>query len=543
MPHELTVSSQHQKWFIAGLISTVSAVVWLLLLKEVLPRVLAPIRRIFLLACFGLAGLIRNVTLTLLCTQFELVAPSSRLWSSIIASIALLTLLSLTSSRVSENKEVLKSLRAERRKLLWLSATFDEKVAQANRDLHSQIDEELLPAVRRVFDQLEGSKSEAARSVSDSIIQTVTSVVRPLTDRLSARSEDLLEQLDLVSANADEPADLDRSYDIREVLRPSWPILMLLFVAAFTSPIANQGPNFLGFLLACSLAWLCTFAVHRFWPLRFLQRSEGTATLMTVAIPAFAFGVSGLALLGAGFEFSAVVAQVSFAIGGSLILGRIRIAGQSANLMERQLENQIETLQQLISQLRKQIWITRRKAAWVLHGPIQSALVSSALSLANVSSGQIRKMEIRDRIEAAIAELANDSVAHQDLSATLADIATVWQRTAQTTWNISDLASATMAVDHDSVSCLAEIAREGVSNAVRHGRATQIKIAITLEARNQFLIRIVDNGKGLAASTSNEHRVGLGTAMLDQISLRWTRFTVKGETVLEALVLSDTASG
>lgn len=539
MPAQPPIFTQRLLGFIVGLISAFAAVAWLLAVRNLLPHAAKSIRPTLLLASFGLAGAIRNLTLTFLCNEYGLVVPSSRLWSSILAAFVLLTVLTLTSVRVSENKVVLKSLRAERRKLLWLSATFDEKVAQANRELHMQIDEELLPAVRRVLLQLEGSESAEAKSISENIIQTVTRVVRPLTDRLGARSEDLLEQLDFLSATVDEPTDLERKYDIRQILRPSWPLLFLLLVAACTSPIANQGPNFLGFLLASALAWFCTLVIRRFWSVRFVQQSEATATLISVVIPAFAFGATGFYLVNSGFDVSAVVAQVSFAIGGSLILSRIRIASQSAKLMERQLENQIETLEQLISQLRKQIWITRRKAAWVLHGPIQSALVSSALSLANPRAGAVSKSEIRDRIEAAIAELENDSGVAQELTATLAEIATVWRRTAETTWRIDAAASATLVRDQDSVSCLAEIAREGVSNAVRHGRATKIEIVIALDAPNRFLIRITDNGIGLETLGSFENQVGFGSAMLDQISLRWRRFEERGQTVLEAIVLSD----
>ena len=539
MPAQRAVASENQFWFAAGLLSAFAALVWLVTIKELWPHVPVPTRRIVLLVSFALAGLIRNLTLTFLCKAFNLVAPSSRVWSSMAAAIVLLTFLSLTSVRVSENKEVLKSLRAERRKLLWLSATFDEKVAQANRNLHLQIDEELLPAVRRVLIQLDGSETAKAKSISENIIQTVTRVVRPLTDRLGARSEDLLEQLDFVSAKVDEPTDLDRKFDIRQILRPSWPLLVLLLVAAGTSPIASQGPNFLGFLTACTLAWFFTVVVRRLWPSRFVQLSETSATLVAVTVPAFAFGATGLVLVKAGFGLSAVTAQVSFAIGGSFILARIRIAGQSAKLMKLQLQNQIETLEQLISQLRKQIWITRRKAAWVLHGPIQSALISSALSLAHPTSASISKAEIRERIEAALAELVSDSGANQDLEATLAEISTVWQRSARTKWSISADALAMLTLDPDSVSCLAEICREGVSNAVRHGRATEIEMAIELQAANQFRIRITDNGRGLGLSDSAEHQVGFGSAMLDQISLRWRRFEEHGETVLEAIVLSD----
>jgi signal transduction histidine kinase len=60
---------------------------------------------------------------------------------------------------------------------------------------------------------------------------------------------------------------------------------------------------------------------------------------------------------------------------------------------------------------------------------------------------------------------------------------------------------------------ISQVVSEGVSNAVRHGHASQIQIAVDVTRDSKVLITIVDDGLGPLAGTK-----GLGSSFFDSIA-------------------------
>lgn len=81
-------------------------------------------------------------------------------------------------------------------------------------------------------------------------------------------------------------------------------------------------------------------------------------------------------------------------------------------------------------------------------------------------------------------------------------------------------------------SCCVEVVREAVGNAVRHGGATQVAVSVASNAEGVVTVTAEDNGSGVGA----EPRVGLGTRMLDEVCLSWTRVSTDTGTVLSATI-------
>lgn len=75
--------------------------------------------------------------------------------------------------------------------------------------------------------------------------------------------------------------------------------------------------------------------------------------------------------------------------------------------------------------------------------------------------------------------------------------------------------------------CVTEIAREAVGNAIRHGRAREISLGISV-VDGLLVLRSSDDG----ASASPNGRPGLGSRMLEETCVRWTRVRIDGSTVL-----------
>jgi glucose-6-phosphate-specific signal transduction histidine kinase len=64
---------------------------------------------------------------------------------------------------------------------------------------------------------------------------------------------------------------------------------------------------------------------------------------------------------------------------------------------------------------------------------------------------------------------------------------------------------------------LTEIAREGVNNAIFHGDAQTVEIFLDITPAGNAQIVVEDDGGG----TNGKQRAGLGTELLDSVTIRW----------------------
>jgi len=84
---------------------------------------------------------------------------------------------------------------------------------------------------------------------------------------------------------------------------------------------------------------------------------------------------------------------------------------------------------------------------------------------------------------------------------------------------------------HPAISAaLTEIAREGVNNAVFHGNAQTVEIFLDITPLGNVQIVVEDDGGG----TSGKHNAGLGTGLLESVTIRWALTRNRGLTRLSA---------
>jgi signal transduction histidine kinase len=120
----------------------------------------------------------------------------------------------------------------------------------------------------------------------------------------------------------------------------------------------------------------------------------------------------------------------------------------------------------------------------MVHGPIQSALISTGLRLESTSPG---------------AEQPEDLVMLLEKSPA-------------------------------SLHACSEVVREGINNAIFHGNATDIDITVTTLNSNTVQVRVEDNGSG----PSPRRTPGVGSDLLNTVSSGWNLLRVGDTTVLTA---------
>lgn len=171
--------------------------------------------------------------------------------------------------------------------------------------------------------------------------------------------------------------------------------------------------------------------------------------------------------------------------------------------------------------------------ALVLHGPVQSALVSAALALSQSDLTPGDRAKIRTNIDEALAHIDSDHVRSPNLDLVLAEVSKVWEFSCEINSHVDPRLRAQLEIDPDLRVCLGEIIREGVSNAIRHGAATHITIDISHHDEKIVRISIVDNGSGLPAAVIP----GIGSGILEELTLDWTRVSDSSATTLTADIL------
>ncbi len=159
---------------------------------------------------------------------------------------------------------------------------------------------------------------------------------------------------------------------------------------------------------------------------------------------------------------------------------------------------------------------TAREAASVLHGPVQTKLIACAMAIEHAAASN-DIVAVNNALVQARAVLAHPvpDLAHQEHTTITAEVerkADLWRGLVTVTIDI-DAAIAT--IDGQDALDVGAVVEEGIANAVQHGSASEVAVAITRHA-NRITICIIDNGSGPTDGTP-----GLGSQLLDRLAPGW----------------------
>lgn len=165
-----------------------------------------------------------------------------------------------------------------------------------------------------------------------------------------------------------------------------------------------------------------------------------------------------------------------------------------------------------------------RRLSRALHGPVQAAVTAAAM---RVDAGDPAGAE----------RLLIDAIGHLDapghdergIASALGDISAAWDGLC--TVEVTMAPDAELAIDASPplASTVVDICTEACSNAVRHGDAEYITVTARRTEDALDLVVRDDGAAGEAAALP-----GLGSAMLDDVTLHWERRREDGTTVLRA---------
>jgi signal transduction histidine kinase len=178
------------------------------------------------------------------------------------------------------------------------------------------------------------------------------------------------------------------------------------------------------------------------------------------------------------------------------------------------------------------IWHVRQRAAQTLHGSVQASLTAANMRILGADEVDEDLLEkVRQDLVRATESLTNLDGPNLDLKTSLAELVELWRGVCDVEVAINDelfdLISANQVTSH----CINEIVKESVTNAIRHGKARLVEISIQDLNDGSIQIEVTNDGE-----TNLLGSPGVGSQILDEITMNWSRESIGDEVRVTAQV-------
>lgn len=461
-----------------------------------------------------------------------------RIAASLISNGLLFVLVAIAVSSLRSHTRTLEELVSGQQELV---ATQDRIVAEVTE----QNEEALARVKTRLNDELAALEStQGAASVTE-LQRLASDVVRPM-------SHELATALPIGEQIVADPSQVHVtvSQAIGQMAKTSafrpWQTAGVMAVLLSVSALGIFGLRGLGLMAAVVLSllvlsWLANAALRLLLP----RLPTNLGVLVFVVVSALVGVASASA---GGWVVRDSVSMALFAIAGGMYISGLIIILAMVNAVIRQQRESEAALSSLSRSLRRAVvrlgqtrWLQRKALSRALHGPIQSAVTSAAIRLDDaVRSGEPTSeliVQTRSQLLSMIDVLEADISSSVSMDVALERIIGTWVGVCDIEAKVSSEAAHVLASDPLSQSAVIDILTEAVSNAVRHARATRVDIDVACESQTEsgcdISLTITDNG---AAIEQADTTPGLGTQLLEECTLTWSRDVVEDRHVLRAIV-------
>jgi signal transduction histidine kinase len=463
----------------------------------------------------------------------------------------------LVSWDISVSRDV--GLRMQTSLIICLTSFSVGIVATANSRMHQIKSAQLLNELDRLekikVDALERIKSIDSESVEGiknqlgtyvkgihgkpvreilKILQTmIDSIVQPLSRQLEVQTNNWYPP---VSREGKIQVDWIKAF--KSGLNPgkiSYRLNPILLIACSLPTIIKNSSFSLAFF-SLLLTYCIGFFVGKFFNSIFINKTVNFGLYLFASVcTGFAMGLCTLKMTenyDSPYAFL-ILGTITYPITASL-LSMVSSADAQLVTATNQLTQATEMLEWNVARIREVGHQTQRNLARALHGSVQARLASAYLELEKIDLEEVgnpeRVNQILAEIQGFIQTFDNHQPEHIDISKLVFNIRENWASVAEVTCQISD---EDMDLIHRDVligSTLIDVIPELVFNAIKHGKANVIDISIRF--KNEWVVGLTVQDNGIYEL--NSAGSGLGTKILNESAISWSRERVAGQTVTRA---------
>ena len=441
-----------------------------------------------------------------------------RILSGGIFISTVLSVIAISIAVFDQHSNLVRNLENKTDELSQLRNSMDTRLQVATKNLRQYAQQVVTPRIDQIDQLLVALKSGGNKDVAVHEMQEyVETELRPFSHQIA--HDKSLQALEVHVDTSKKKLELPKTINLSQSMRPY--ITTLLFFITYAAA-AQRTMTFVEALpfniitTALLIFYFVTFKKlfgHREIPLA-IGLVMGASIFASVG-PLILFGESFLPI-----EIPQHISGATVFVGliyGFSNLGYTILTSQRTQLVS-DLTATIENLESTISLLSQKEWLSRRQVGYVMHGSLQSALNAAVLQLGSASNPTPELIEsVRGDIARALARVGFESGQSYSFEQAQQEISKIWAGTVETKWQVSSTALEALRKNPATSECLAEVLREAVSNASKHGKASQVEIAVNIED-SALVLQATDNG-----SSSNTGKTqGLGTELLDDVCSSWS---------------------
>ena len=277
-------------------------------------------------------------------------------------------------------------------------------------------------------------------------------------------------------------------------------------------------PVFVVIVLTLANRALAPLVLHR------SRRQRVGAILGALVVVSALAGLFVLVLVGSRPAGPAFVIAAMFSTLLSLLLTIVVITIETRTRVAAQLEHATRQLQRLLARQRQSRWFADRSLGRALHGPLQNSVLSAASRLQAAVAAEEDPVallrHLRDDLMGQVTSLGADSLGPASFDVAVARLQATWQGVCSIEVTRVPSPSVPWTDDPITLTCLQDIVIEFVSNSVRHGGATRVKVSLGLD-EGPFGAEILLHATSNAGLPLGEGPDGLGTRMHDEWATSW----------------------
>lgn len=533
----LRLNGSPLSWIVVTLAGYLVTVFSIELLEQVTESFWVKYQQLRHLTVLFIAGLLRGTAIYLIGTTFDVIPESDfsyRILGAPIFVVATYIIFNtLVASYLTQRQATLK-LQQERSTLDASRALFSEEIIRLREAQRSKIREFLAPSMWEISKLLADAKlSQNASSLIRALRGLNEEVVRPLSHSLAKTplvpeiTQGIAPLVRLGRFSIPRLTKLENSFPV------GW-LVMFTALVGYSSQAVRSGLAQAVLDTLISTLWI--------WGVTYLVKVS-TSSILHYTWLGFllAFPVGGL--VGASTfvlqSFSFLNLSEEFALQAALFLAlsypsvyMIAVANLQNIKATSQLREVVAELKLLNSQLRQQVWLDQKMLATELHGSLQASLHAAALQLAQIEKPTTKDLEkVRSAVDQALSTLGETAYLEgQTFEELLEDISVVWEGSCTIEYKINPAALAALKQDQRCARCSIEVARESITNAIKHGQATKISVEIG-KTRNLISLKVTNNGANL-----ENLEPGLGSTIVAELTHTAKLFQKEGKVVFSATI-------
>lgn len=482
----------------------------------------------------GLAGSARNLTVGWMAVMLNL--DSSSIWAfrafgGFVIGFAFYALWAAGLGSRLEYLASLEKLAIAQRRLARTRELIPEQLSEVNALLEERTRESLIPQFETIRQQV--GHTNSIPDAVEHLRHTLNQQIRPVMQKLAEEKPAPVQLRDFDDYRVVTPRLPERDR-LRDKILVGWSASMVWIAVALCFVLLST-PGGLEKSILVVMAYLVTLGLLKFSLPKAKAFSKGIGFSLTIFFATLSstvagatvwniYGNSGKTLMLLGFIFFAGIMGPS-----SLLQVNSRVDQRIEN--ERLLQNHLDDIAKENARFAQKLWVFRKRWLLVLHGTVQSALTAAIVRLQSSEQEEsvARQLALQD-IQRAEQAVKTQLEAPQNFERELSELVRVWRGICEVKTSISERAKRVLYKQADVAFCANEILKEAISNAVRHGSATDARATIEREVDDLISITVWNNG----AAPDGKDRVGIGSEMMNEVCLRWKLSGSRGDVTLLA---------